>query len=307
MCRFMAYHGPQMPLDELLYRPNHSIINQSTHAKERAEPLNGDGWGVGWYQPDRSDEPALYREVRPAWNDDNMRHTSPLIETPLFFTHVRAAGPGLPVQQLNCHPFTGGTGLHERDAEVGDLEAARRRLLFMHNGVLGAHHRVNRTVRSDLDDDLYFSIDGTTDSEHAFGAVQHHLGAAVQDPSVADLAEGLEATIEYLEGIKRAVGAQTEPSHANFCLTDGESVVASRFAAPEDTSAHSLYVGEAGSFESDGQFTMTPEPTGDAATIIASERLFEDDRVWREVPRNHLVTVAPDGETTVRPLDIRAA
>ncbi len=36
MCRFVAYHGPPMELDELLYRPDHSIIDQSMHAEERA-------------------------------------------------------------------------------------------------------------------------------------------------------------------------------------------------------------------------------------------------------------------------------
>jgi len=73
MCRFMAYHGPPIPLDELLYQPDHSIIQQSIDAQEREEPLNGDGWGVGWYDPSLSPEPAVYREVRPAWNDENMR------------------------------------------------------------------------------------------------------------------------------------------------------------------------------------------------------------------------------------------
>jgi len=51
-------------------------------------------------------------------------------------------------------------------------------------------------------------------------------------------------------------------------------------------------------------FVGTPDPEGDAATIVAGEPLFEDDRVWRAVPRNHLVNVGPDGETAVEPLDL---
>jgi predicted glutamine amidotransferase len=54
----------------------------------------------------------------------------------------------------------------------------------------------------------------------------------------------------------------------------------------------------------DGEYCGTESPEGDAATLIASEALFEDDRVWRAVPRNSLVTVAPDGETTTEPLDL---
>jgi hypothetical protein len=72
--------GPPIQLDELLYQPDHSIIQQSIDAREREEPLNGDGWGVGWYDPSLSPEPAVYREVRPAWNDGNMRQLSPLVE-----------------------------------------------------------------------------------------------------------------------------------------------------------------------------------------------------------------------------------
>lgn len=304
MCRFVAYHGQPMRLDELLYCPDHSIIDQSVDAQERAEPLNGDGWGVGWYKPDRSPEPAVHRRVRPAWNDDNMRHVSPLIETPLYFAHVRAASPGLSVQQLNCHPFTGGQGLHDRDADLDPVERGRRRLLFMHNGVLGAHERVTRRLREELDDDIYYGIHGSTDSEHAFAAIQDRLGEAARDPSLADLESAVREALAYLEELKVDVGGAEERTQANFCLTDGESIVATRYASPSDVPAQTLYVGEAGSFESDGEFCSTPDPTGDEATIIASEALFEDDRVWTEVPRNHIVTVAPDGTTTMEPLDL---
>lgn len=314
MCRFVAYHGPPIGLDELLYKPDHSIIHQSTASREREEPLNGDGWGVGWYAPDLSPEPAVYREVRPAWGDENMMRVSPLVETPLYFAHVRAASPGIAVQQLNCHPFPGGRytpgGVRgpsqgrERERDRDPVVEARRELMFMHNGALGAYDGVVRRLRDELDDDLYFGIRGSTDSEHAFAVIQAELGEAVLDPTTADLAAATRDGLEYLERLKHDVGRASETTWANFCLTDGESVVATRYASPAEATAQSLYVGEAGSFVVDGGFTGTPEPQGDAATLIASEALFEDDRVWREVPRNSLVTVAPDGETAVEPLDI---
>jgi glutamine amidotransferase len=300
MCRFVAYQGPSMRLDELLYRPDHSIINQSMHAQEREEPLNGDGWGVGWYRPDRSPEPAVHRRVRPAWNDDNMRHVSPLVETPLYFAHVRAASPGLPVQQYNCHPFTGGRGLHEHDADLDQVEAGRRRLLFMHNGHIGGYRDVVRRVRESLDPAFYFGIQGSTDSEHAFAVIQDRLGDDVLDPSLDDLARAVREALAYLERLRAEAGGDGG-TQANFCLTDGESIVATRYATP-GTPAQSLYVGEAGSFESGGKFCSTPDPEGTEATIVASEALFEDDRVWQAVPRNHLVTVAPDGDLSLEPL-----
>jgi predicted glutamine amidotransferase len=304
MCRFVAYHGPPIGLDELLYEPDHSIIHQSTDAEEREEPLNGDGWGVGWYDPDRSPEPAVYREVRPAWNDENMMQVSPLVETPLYFAHVRAASPGLAVQQLNCHPFPGGRHTLEDRRDRRPVEEARQELMFMHNGGLGAYEDVLRRLREDLDEELYFGIRGSTDSEHAFAVIQDRLGEAVLDPDATDLAAAVRDGLEYLERLKHEVGRGAETTWANFCLTDGESVVATRYASPDDVPAQSLYVGEAGSFVSRGAFCGTDSPEGDAATLIASEALFEDDRVWREVPRNSLVTVTPDGETTIAPLDL---
>ncbi|PSP26742.1 hypothetical protein BRC65_09780 [Halobacteriales archaeon QH_2_65_14] len=302
MCRFMAYHGPPIQLDELLYGPNHSIIQQSVNARERDEPLNGDGWGVGWYNPELTPEPGVYREVRPAWNDENMRRLSPLVETPLYFAHVRAASPGLAVHQLNCHPFPGGQHTLEDSRHRDPVEEGRQKLLFMHNGTLGAYGDVVRQLEHDLTQETYLGIRGTTDSEHAFALVQEKLGGAVPDPSVGDLALAVRESLGYLERLKHDVGRGGETTWANFCLTDGESVVATRYASPADATAQSLYVGEAGSFVSDGEFVATPDPGGNAATIIASEPLFENDRVWREVPRNHLVTVAPDGHVSLEPL-----
>jgi predicted glutamine amidotransferase len=63
-------------------------------------------------------------------------------------------------------------------------------------------------------------------------------------------------------------------------------------------------VGEAGSFTAEGEFCTALDPTDDAATPVASEPLFQGDRVWREIPQNHLVTVTPDGTTTTEPPDV---
>jgi predicted glutamine amidotransferase len=49
MCRWLSYTGSAVLLDELLYKPEHSLIVQSLHATMGAETTNGDGFGVGWY------------------------------------------------------------------------------------------------------------------------------------------------------------------------------------------------------------------------------------------------------------------
>src|SRR3990167_5922199 len=71
MCRFIAYLGPRLPLDALVTRPRNSLIHKSFHSEEREEPLNGDGFGLAWWKPDISLEPALFRSLTPAWSNRN--------------------------------------------------------------------------------------------------------------------------------------------------------------------------------------------------------------------------------------------
>ena len=49
MCRWLAYSGSPVLLEELLVKPVHSLIDQSKHSRLGATTLNGDGFGVGWY------------------------------------------------------------------------------------------------------------------------------------------------------------------------------------------------------------------------------------------------------------------
>lgn len=77
MCRFLVYHGrkKRLKLADLLTKPTHSIIHQSFNSKERfnLSPLNGDGFGVGWYEScDGTNEtPCVFVSVTPAWNNLN--------------------------------------------------------------------------------------------------------------------------------------------------------------------------------------------------------------------------------------------
>lgn len=131
---------------------------------------------------------------------------------------------------------------------------------------------------------------------HPLGGGPHTL----EDSRHSDPIEGGRDELLFMHD----VGGGRKTAWANFCLTDGDALVATRYASPDDAVAQSLYVGEAGLFVSGGGFVDTPGPEGDAATIVASEPLFEDDQVWREVSRNHLVTVASDGAVSMEPLEL---
>lgn len=77
MCRLLAYKGTSIVIDRLLYQPKNSLINQSFNAKEIEEPLNGDGFGIGWYVPEVTNEPVTFVSVNPAWSNRNLRNLAP--------------------------------------------------------------------------------------------------------------------------------------------------------------------------------------------------------------------------------------
>ena len=49
MCRWLAYSGAPVYLEELVYKPEHSLIDQSLVARSARTTTNGDGFGIAWY------------------------------------------------------------------------------------------------------------------------------------------------------------------------------------------------------------------------------------------------------------------
>jgi glutamine amidotransferase len=156
MCRLLAYIGAPMIIDNFLYQPKNSLVTQSINAKEIEEPLNGDGFGIGWYVPEINDQPVTFVSVNPAWSNRNLRNLAPKIQTRCFVAHVRAASVG-EVSESNCHPFQ------------------YKELLMMHNGGVENFGNIKRKIRSPLSDELYNWIKGQTDSEHIFAYLLHQL------------------------------------------------------------------------------------------------------------------------------------
>ena len=134
MCRWLAYSGSPILINQALYMPAHSLVDQSLHSRLGAETTNGDGFGVGWYGD--GPIPGVFHSTEPAWNDQNLHELADHISSPLFFTHIRAA-IGSAVQQTNCHPFR-----HEN-------------WLFMHNGYINEFATIKRDLVLAIDPSLY--------------------------------------------------------------------------------------------------------------------------------------------------------
>ena len=193
MCRWLAYSGSPIRLEELLVKRDRSLIDQSLHSRQGATTTNGDGFGVGWYD---GETPRLYRSVHPAWNDRNLRELAAGVSSHLFFAHIRAS-TGTAIQETNAHPFRYG------------------RWLWMHNGLIREFSRVRRELVLAVDDSLFTSIEGTTDSETMF-----YL--ALTFGLESDPVGAVERMVGFVEETGRRYGVEL-PIQMTIATTDGRS------------------------------------------------------------------------------------
>jgi predicted glutamine amidotransferase len=215
MCRWIAYRGDTIPLERYVTEPVHSLVSQSINALESTAAMNGDGFGLGWYGEHA--DPGLYREIRPAWSDENLRYLCRHLRSHMFFAHVRAA-TGTPITRPNCHPFACGMWL------------------FMHNGLIGNWYRLRRKVEAMIPDELYPSRVGTTDSEAVFLAI---LGEGLIGS--AEPTDPVTAATLTLSKLTKLVneGGYRDPLRFTAALANGRDLYAFRYAVND--SANSLY------------------------------------------------------------------
>ena len=107
MCRWVAYAGPQIYLEDLIFHQEHSIVSQSLAANQSAWVTNGDGFGVAWYT--QRTTPGLFKDILPAWNDSNLRSLAAHVQAQLF---SRMCGPprARPLPEPIATPSFGKTG-----------------------------------------------------------------------------------------------------------------------------------------------------------------------------------------------------
>jgi predicted glutamine amidotransferase len=275
MCRWLAYSGSPILLEELLYKPEHSLIDQSLHARLGVDTTNGDGFGVGWYGPD-TETPAVFRSIEPAWNDRNLREVASHVESPIFLAHIRAS-TGTAVQQTNCHPFRHG------------------RWLWVHNGLVHDFERVKRELALEVDESLYSYMEGSTDSEMLF-----YLALTF------GLEEDPPGAIERMVGLVEETGRRNGTEHPiqmTIGTTDGKSVWAFRYSS--ERKSRSLY------YSTDVRALRALHPdrprlqeVSEETRIIVSEPLVDLPGAWNEVPESSY-GVVQDGEDELHPFQPR--
>jgi glutamine amidotransferase len=204
MCRWAAYIGAPIFLEDIVSRPGHSLIRQSHCATQCHSAINADGFGIAWYG--ERPEPGLYRDVMPAWSDPNLRSLTAQVKSPLFLAHVRAS-TGTATSRNNCHPFTHGGWS------------------FMHNGQVGGYDAFRRDADMLIPDALYPHRKGATDSE-AFFLVALAEGLA-DDPQGA-----LARTAARFIALAQAKGGLPW-LRLTAALSDGQRLYALRYATDD--------------------------------------------------------------------------
>jgi glutamine amidotransferase len=274
MCRWLAYSGSPVLLEELLYKPKHSLIDQSLHSTMGAETTNGDGFGIGWYGAGHV--PGTFHSIEPAWNDRNLRELASHLSSGLVFAHIRASS-GSPVQQTNCHPFRYG------------------KWLWMHNGVIASFPLVKRELMLAIDPELYPSIEGSTDSE-AFFHLALTMGLEDDRPGAVERAVG------YIEHVGRSAGVE-HPIQMTVATSDGESLWGFRYSS-EGKSRTLFYSTRVDTLREQHPEVEILQKVSDESRLVVSEPLGDLKGAWNEVPESHYGVVQA-GQDELRPFTPR--
>ncbi|MFK0121349.1 class II glutamine amidotransferase [Streptomyces sp. NPDC090994] len=270
MCRWLAYSGTPVLLENILYRPRHSLIDQSLHAKMGVETTNGDGFGVGWYGTSGTakDTPAVVREIGPAWSNRNLREIAGHVRSHLFFAHIRAS-TGSAVQQTNCHPFRHG------------------RWMWMHNGAVADFQRVRRDLMLAVDPDLFLNVEGSTDSEVMFYLALTY-GLEDDPPGAVARMAGLVERVGHEHGVEY-------PLQMTVAVTDGLRLWSFRYSSQGASRSlfYSTRVETLRSLHPDLDFLRE---ASDDTRLIVSEPLGDLPGAWNEVPESTYGVVRPEGD-----------
>ncbi len=262
MCRWLAYLGNPIYLEELIYKPKHSLIDQSLAARTSETTTNGDGFGVGWYGSRVT--PGVYRSIQPAWNDSNLRDLAAQIPSPLFLAHVRAA-TSTAVQQSNCHPFR------------------YDKWLFVHNGVIKNFLQIKRDLVLAIAPSFYPAIEGTTDSEIMFYLA---LTFGLTDDPI----NALEMMVGFIEQLNGEHGVTRYSVQMTLGISEGTRLIAVRYSTIGKS--RSLYCSR--HWRACSELNPECDLFSGNAHLVVSEPLTDLTDDWEEVPESTAIIIQSD-------------
>jgi glutamine amidotransferase len=197
MCRHLAYLGPPLALDGLLFTAPHSLAHQAeVPVHQISGDTNPDGWGVAWYDAPHT-APDWYRTVTPMWDDRAFAARAASVRSGAFLAAARLASPGATLVDTGNAPFVEGTWA------------------FSLNGLVhGFPDGVGDELRARVGPERRARIVGDADTEVLFALVLQHLEAG------SSPADALTRVVHDVLAISTG--------RLNFLLTDGALVHATR-------------------------------------------------------------------------------
>ncbi|KAK6902897.1 glutamine amidotransferase [Kwoniella mangroviensis CBS 10435] len=225
-----------------------------------------------------NERPCLFKSIHPAWSNANLTRLAEKIRSALVFAHVRASTMAGAPSEDNCHPW------------MFD------KLMWMHNGEINEFKKIKRAVQQSLPEELFLYPSGYTDSEWAFMIFLSKL----KDPharsfSHVELRDAMMETIRFINKLSKEAGI-TGPSLMNFVVTDGETVVATRYISSRTSEASSLFFSSGTSFDEyqeGGLYRMTKADKRENIIMVASEPLTFERSDWMEVKTNTMIVITP--------------
>lgn len=297
MCRVLAYAGAPVLVDDLLFKPDSSLVRQA-YAPQQLHMLNLGGFGLTAWDSDSRDpgRPFVYRSTElPLW-DANLKSLSEKAYATCMLAHVRGIpyDPDANFGPQNLHPF------HFKDS----------RWTMAHNGDVAGVDELRERLLPGMPRDIVAQMKGTTDSELVYALVMSELRALDSEQTVEGLVEALLSALRKMRVARDAANID-QSSSLNLFFADGDSLVATRFSfdygcyrLDDPSRVHenslrylSLWYTAGERYENaGGEWRMHGDPTRVDSFLLASEPLTRDVTGWVEVPEYSALIVKRGGD-----------
>ena len=174
--------------------------------------------------------------------------------------------------------------------------------MWMHNGGIGGWSCIKRSLASSLSDKWFLSVKGGTDSEWSFALFLDLLEKEGVDPSSDPGPEGfgqallrkvliktiarINELVAAIPADKKTAGLETR-SLLNFAVTDGHTVVCTRYISSKTDEPASLYFSSGTKWKegsTKGHFKMERHDKGADIVLVASEPITFERREIAHIP-----------------------
>lgn len=281
MCRWLIYSGNELDIKNLLWIPSNSIFKQTfkkTYTPNIQNPrdheINVDGFGVSWYYKGKL---FVYKNNIPPWNDYNILNLSEFIKSRLIFAHIRAIKPfsiNSVVNYQNCHPFK------------------YLNYCWMHNGEIKYLLKLQKYIYNNCKEKIIKLIKGNTDSEYMFYIFLSQLPENYNSSkylSTSILKESFIKTLKILNNLN-----DNQASSLNIAMTNGKTILCSRFINSQKESPPSLYynikTNESKENKKNTNQILNSETNIEKRNIIiSSEPINNQILEWKLIPKNHIL------------------